>query len=120
MSDSQPKLEKFTTWFNTVAIDFTYGNNDPEKMNVFNIGDDVAFRTSWMLKFSEIFPVEFYIDSCSVESSKSGQKFDIVKDGCPSPLVNAKTHRYEHMKNQIAVQYKVKYSHFKTLVINLK
>ena len=99
-------MEKFATWLNTFSIDFENESEKSAKENLFNIGEEVSFRTSWMLKFSQLFPVEFYIDSCLVESSKSGLKYEIVKNGCPSPLVNARTETVPDTK-QIAVQYKV-------------
>ena len=67
-------IEKFVSWDST--FDITFFENDDFQKNLpaadLFIGDTLYARASWRQTFKESFPVEFYIDYCSVQGGNGG------------------------------------------------
>lgn len=82
--------EKFSSWANSFQI--SYFPNDllqnPSAQNSFIFGATVYFKAEWLLMFSDTFPVEFFLERCTVESMVTGKRFNILDNGCPAKIVS--------------------------------
>jgi len=82
-------IEKFVNWDSTFDLTF-YDNSYKEIFNPASliIGDVLYVRATWRQDFSQSFPVEFYINSCTISSGEAS--FRVIDSGCVSQLVHGK------------------------------
>ena len=90
-------IEKFVNWDQTFAIKFYKSSSYETEIDAANllIGDRVNARVEWREEFDSSFPVEFFVEQCTITSQESEKDFMVIKDGCLSDLAKTEMHSAE-------------------------
>ena len=85
---NERRLEQFLTWDTTLEIEF-FDSSFENKMDpsTLYLGSIMHFQAIWTTKFTDKFPVEFHLNSCSIRDKTSKLSFDMIKDGCAADII---------------------------------
>jgi hypothetical protein len=78
------------------------------------IGQYVFAELKPLVSFSSVFPVQFFVNKCSIESEDTRFSFNLIENGCTADLVHTEVHSegpYQKEKLRFRCSFQILFSY---------
>ena len=102
------EIEQYVSWDNTFLVNFYTNEQFTTRMSPLSliVGKRFYLEVEWTEQFISSFPVDFHLTQCTVVGDDTTMRFDIVKQGCVSDLVQVTGHKGPYSLDNIRLSYK--------------
>ena len=106
---TESQVSQFVNWNAAATIDFYQTEQflNPAPTGLI-IGKRLNFEVNWGESFSPHFPVEYYVDKCSISAYDDTNSFDVISYGCLSRVVKTRMHSLDAYTGRVVKFQKLK------------